>query len=476
MRLALTIPFLAITAMAKCAVIDGGSQPPATVPPSSTAYWFDQPIDHFGLNNGTWQQQYMFNATFYKPGGPIYILTPGEAAIGTYYTDKTYFTNLAEQTDGLVVAVEHRFYGQSNPMPDLSGPSLKYHTIENTLEDFAAFIRIAKSDPDNVFPVAVSPNSKVVFGGVSYAASISAWMRATYPNIVDGAWASSPLIQYRYENYWLDQSWGKHLAALGCAIEMAQAVNELDEVMFSGNQTAIDDIQARFGSPQLASRDFAALISAIITINAKAGVSTDFEPTQYTVCDFFDSSRSNLDSYALAVSTLIDWLGLSQQALTQMADTTLGLDNYALGQVARVWYYQSCAWYGDWQVAAPASTGLPVYRSRLVDLEYYTPNCKNKFGNHMLDRVDSEGFHNKWFSILQNVSKIYYTAGSLDLWRASSATPREGTLLPNTTLSPTYLIDGATHAQDISAPSEYDLDSVQQARDIGNALVRQWIL
>ncbi|KAJ2308076.1 hypothetical protein IWW52_005941, partial [Coemansia sp. RSA 2704] len=81
------------------------------IPTSATPYWFTQPVDHFGGNNGTWQQQYLVNATFYRPGGPIYISTPGELAVTTKYVDRMHVTQLARKTNALVVAVEHRFFG-----------------------------------------------------------------------------------------------------------------------------------------------------------------------------------------------------------------------------------------------------------------------------------------------------------------------------------------------------------------------------
>ncbi|KAJ1871638.1 hypothetical protein LPJ57_005167, partial [Coemansia sp. RSA 486] len=257
MRRIISLAFFALVSSCKSSSTD--DQAVVSIPSSSTVYQFQQPVDHFGLNDDVWQQRYQFNATFYKPGGPILVVTPGETSVSTYYTDSSYFNNLAQQTNGLVVAIEHRFYGSSNPMPDLSGPSLKFHTIDNVLEDFASFVHAAKASPDSVFPVDVSANSKVIFGGGSYAGAIAAWMRAKYPEIVDGAWASSAVVQYRLENYQLDQSWGKHLAALGCATEMSQAAQELDGILFSGNQTAISDVQALFGSPELTPRDFAGL-------------------------------------------------------------------------------------------------------------------------------------------------------------------------------------------------------------------------
>ncbi|KAJ2087838.1 hypothetical protein GGI16_006410, partial [Coemansia sp. S142-1] len=396
-----TIVSLSLVAFATLASCLPSNDSTTAIPPSSTSYWFSQPIDHFGLNRNTWNQQYVVNATFYKQGGPIYMVTPGETPLSTYYTDRTHFTELAQKTNGLLVAVEHRFYGKSNPMPDLSGPSLKYHTVENVLEDFAAIIRAAKQNPSSVFPVPVSANSKVVFAGGSYGGALAAWMRAMYPNLVAGAWSSSAVLQYRLQNYQLDQSWGKHLQALGCAKEVAKAVKDLDVILLSGNATAIRNIQAEFGIPALTPRDFAGLVTSLISAAAMAQTTS----TRTT-------HAPPLGSYATAVASMIQSRGYSQNDLTQIADTNLNLDNYALGQVGRVWYYQGCAWYGNWQVAPPTSCGLTPYRSQLVDLTYFQPNCKRKFGSNMVTPVNSAGFNRKWMGRLRGVSNIYYTVGS----------------------------------------------------------------
>ncbi|KAJ1904985.1 hypothetical protein LPJ71_004686, partial [Coemansia sp. S17] len=167
--------------------------------------------------------------------------------------------------------------------------------------------------------------------------------------------------------------------------------------------------------------------------------------------------------------------GYSQNDLTQIADTNLNLDNYALGQVGRVWYYQGCAWYGNWQVAPPTSCGLTPYRSQLVDLTYFQPNCKRKFGSNMVTPVNSAGFNRKWMGRLRGVSNIYYTVGSLDLWRGSSVLTWEGLALPNTTAAPIFLIEGGSHTQDLSRGNSRDLPSLTTSRIVGDRQVMKWI-
>ncbi|KAJ2861770.1 hypothetical protein FB639_005465 [Coemansia asiatica] len=380
----------------------------------------------------------------------------------------------------MVVAVEHRFYGQSNPMPDLSGASLAYLTIDNVLEDFASIIRALKTDPSSVFPVAVPKNSQVVFGGGSYAGNIAAWMRAKYPDLVEGAWASSAVVYGRLKNYQYDQSFGHHLNKLGCGKCFAQAVKDLDGILLSNDKQRIIDAQQKFGIPQLNTADSAALVAALVSSAANDPITLAGDPMNYAVCSYFadqtDSHLSScLDRYASATNAAIERMGLLPNMLLIMGNSSLGLDYTALDQVSRTWYYQMCAWFGGWQVPPPKSTGLTAYRSQLLNLDYWQQNCQKKFGTKIRIPVDVDKYNNEWFDVLRGASNIYYTTGELEIWRDSTVATTTGNLLKSDRGSRIVVIRGANHGQDIQLESELDLDSVKDARRIGNRLVSRWL-
>ncbi|KAJ1964367.1 hypothetical protein GGI12_001480 [Dipsacomyces acuminosporus] len=448
----------------------------AAIPDPSTRYWLSQPVDHSGSNSRQWRQQYLVNATFYKSGGPIYVRTSGEHPLSNDDTDATYFRTLAQRTNGLIVAIEHRFYGESHPMPDLSGPSLRYLTLENVLEDFASFIKTAKSNPSQIFPVTVAKNSKVIFFGASYAGAIAAWMRAKYPELVSGAWASSAIVYARLNYFQADQMLGKRLARCRCGDGFSQAVEDLDAILLSGNATAIAQVQQKFGSPQLTARDFAGLVSGLTAISFNDPITTRSDPLQDTVCSYFASNdASPLDAYANAIKGAIERNKLTPEMLYLNGNTSLALDNYALLQEGRVWYYQLCTWFGDWFVAPPSGSGLQAFSSQLHDLEYWQPNCQKKFGSDIKVPVDVGSFNQKWFGILDGVGNIYYTSGSLDVWRDATVAATAGNLLKSTPNSPIVLIDGASHGQDLLMEAADDLGSVKSARIKGESMVRKWI-
>ncbi|KAJ2815766.1 hypothetical protein FBU31_006808 [Coemansia sp. 'formosensis'] len=373
--------------------------------------------------------------------------------------------------------MEHRFFGESNPLPDLSGASLRFLTIENILADFAAFIRVAKHTPSSVFPIPVVANARVIFGGASYSGNVAAWMRAKYPDLVLGAWASSAILYGRLQNYQFDQSFGRHLAQLGCAQRVSQAVSDVDTIILSNNSTQLANMQAKFGIPALSPSDSASLLTALITVYSMTPVTTAGDYLGSRVCSFFGNmSIEATDAYAAAIRSTIQQASLTQQAMVQMGDSSLGIDDYALGQVNRVWYYMSCTWFGNWQIAPPPETRLKGYRSQLVNMAYFQTNCQKKFGSGFPVPVDVAAYNKKWFSNMSGVSNVYYTGGSLDIWRDTTVTTSYGSILPPARGSAIVLIDGATHSQDVGADSPSDLASVKRARSLGDALViNQWL-
>jgi lysosomal Pro-X carboxypeptidase len=101
----------------------------------------------------------------------------------------------------LVVALEHRFYGESQPFDNLSNDNLRYLTSEQaydadllrltiySLADLAVFIQWVKSQTDD------ADNSPVVTFGCSYSGALAAWFRMKYPTVTIGSIASSAPVQ-----------------------------------------------------------------------------------------------------------------------------------------------------------------------------------------------------------------------------------------------------------------------------------------
>jgi hypothetical protein len=90
-----------------------------------------QRLDHFNHQDSrTWQQRYFANDTFWNPSnefnGPIFVQIGGEGPISAAYATVLQMVDYAERYGALVLALEHRFYGESYPLPDLSTENLQY--------------------------------------------------------------------------------------------------------------------------------------------------------------------------------------------------------------------------------------------------------------------------------------------------------------------------------------------------------------
>eukprot|EP00961_Rhodomonas_salina_P002864 39158-Rhodomonas_salina.3 len=77
-------------------------------------------------NGGTRKQRYFVNASFYEPGGPVFLCVGGEGpalspqVVVTGELHCALMVKLAQEHGALILALEHRYYGESIPTADLS--------------------------------------------------------------------------------------------------------------------------------------------------------------------------------------------------------------------------------------------------------------------------------------------------------------------------------------------------------------------
>lgn len=72
-----------------------------------------------------------------------------------YLANGTINGQIAQQQNGSMIVLEHRFYGLSNPLPDLSVSSLRLHTIQQAIDDlvyFAQNVNLPMPNGNNLAP------------------------------------------------------------------------------------------------------------------------------------------------------------------------------------------------------------------------------------------------------------------------------------------------------------------------------------
>ncbi|KAJ1667779.1 hypothetical protein IW140_001332 [Coemansia sp. RSA 1813] len=381
---------------------------------TNNAFYFDQNVDHFGANSSTFKQRFYINGNEYTQDGPIYLFNSGETPASPSYLVAGEPYTLARETGGMVVIMEHRYYGVSYPVSDMSGPNMKYLTLENTLEDIAYFINSARGFINQSTGISISPKSKWIVVGGSYSANIAVWMRMLYPNLVFAAYASSAPLLASTDFYQYDQVVGR---ALPCAPQISQAIETLDAILDYGNRGLIDSWKRAFGLGALQNdSDFAGALT-----DQMAGTVQYYVPPP--------QGSSDVDT----VSSLCSWFGhTNNNPLQNMADMTAayirnngidpvtayssgsGATNYNIYQDGRSWFYQVCTQFGYWQTAPPAP--LQRLRSKYVTASWQSAPCRQFFGNDVTGIPDVAWFNRKYRGLLPNVTRVVFVNGLLDPW------------------------------------------------------------
>jgi hypothetical protein len=159
------------------------------------------PIDH--IHNDTlylphssdcFNLRYWFDASYYKPGGPVIVLQSGEAD-GTerlVYLQKGLLHEMIEATNGIGVVLEHRYYGTSFPFPDLSTDNLRFLTTDQALADEVYFAKNVVFEGLEHLDLTAAKVPYIGYGG-SYAGAFNAFLRKLYPDVF---WGELQLICY----------------------------------------------------------------------------------------------------------------------------------------------------------------------------------------------------------------------------------------------------------------------------------------
>lgn len=85
--------------------------------------------------NATFSQRYFFDASYYKPGGPVFLYIGGETSGESRFSNlkNGLIHILMEATNGLGVILENRYYGKSWPTNTSSTDDLRFLTTDQSM-------------------------------------------------------------------------------------------------------------------------------------------------------------------------------------------------------------------------------------------------------------------------------------------------------------------------------------------------------
>eukprot|EP01127_Copromyxa_protea_P001793 TRINITY_DN11708_c0_g1_i1.p1 TRINITY_DN11708_c0_g1~~TRINITY_DN11708_c0_g1_i1.p1 ORF type:complete len:477 (-),score=110.62 TRINITY_DN11708_c0_g1_i1:102-1532(-) len=439
--------------------------------PSAIPYsWITQPLDHFDASNTkTWSQKFLVNSQYWDGKGPIFILLGGEGPVAnSSVTGHFVLNNYAKTFNAMIVAVEHRFYGDSMPTADLSTPNLVYLTSQQALADYAKLAQQLKTE---------NPGCKVVSFGGSYSGALSAWFRYKYPGAVDIAIASSGPVHAQTDFPQYLQVVSDSLATTGsqCNIAIEKGTRYYANLLASAEGRKKID------------KDF----NTCAPIQTELDAVTFLEFLADTVAGFVQYNNDNNSYYpydmvqmcSILTSAPIDqafpafvasWNNFTQATCSDVTYASAmsqltNVDPKSPDAAGRTWTWQTCNEFGFYQTGEFHTQPF----SSQISLDYFIKMCQEAFGKS-LDDVNEGVYKTNAFyggrSVRGKTSKTFFLNGSIDPWHAL------GVITPSNDPSvPVAFINGTAHCADLYPPRTSDVQELTEARTRVAAFLKHWL-
>lgn len=415
---------------------------------------FIQLLDHNNPELGTFSQRYYIDETYGpKANDPVFFYICGESACTKRALNGAIRT-YAKKHHAKMIALEHRYYGESLPLNSFSTEDLRFLSTEAALDDLAYFQRHISNELHWT-------GTWIAFGG-SYPGSLSAYYRLKFPYLVAGSLASSAPVMAKEDFYEYDAHVAR-VAGPQCTEQMRSVVSEVEATL--NDKEKLNQMKVLFEATEVRDPvDFLYLIADTGAAAIQYGMRDSF-------CSALSSSETPLIGYSDFAKKLYKAMDVTAVEITAQGALSENPNDYKKGIGMRQWYYQSCTEYGYWQNANPDTNQST--RSSLINLDYHRNICQRLFG---LDKpANTSELNNTFYFPLMNdlVSNIYFTNGGNDPWSLLSLSEQNGNAV---NLKLTYhLIEGAAHCEDLHRPEASDSESLITARKIMDSLLEQWL-
>ncbi|KAG6861573.1 hypothetical protein C0995_014869 [Termitomyces sp. Mi166 len=435
------------------------------LPPYDTVYYFDQLVDHNNPSLGTFKQRYWHTYEFYEPGGPIVLMTPGEGNADGYYgylTNRTINGLIAQQQNASTVVLEHRFYGFSNPKPDLSVESLRLHTLQQAVDDlvyFAKTVRLPMPGGDQVTP---DKAPWILIGG-SYSGALTSWTMASRPGTFWAGYGSSGVVE-AILNFWeYFEPIRLHMPA-NCSADVQAVIAHVDKTFTGKNATAIQALKETFGLGNMTHLDD---VAGALRNNLWDWQS--LQPTTgpggqfYQFCDRLEVKDGvsapvtgwGLDHALAAWGSYFKNTYYAHLCNDMDSETCLGTydptqsywTDTSIDNAWRSWFWIVCNEVGYLQEGAPK--GYPTLVTRLVQPSYDLRQCQlmfpQAFPQPPKTAIKETNQVYKGWDVKLN--RLFFANGQRDPWKDATVSATQHTV-QSTPNQPIYIGDGF-HCSDL---------------------------
>ncbi len=410
--------------------------------------FFDQKLDHKNSEGQvTFKQRYFVDSQYAKDNtSPIFFIICGEwncAGTGSY----GFAEGLAKKMNAHLIALEHRYYGESLPMTSLTTENLQHLNLDAAIEDLATFQRHMMSEKNLT-------GKWISFGG-SYAGTLAAFYRLKHPELTAGALASSAPVLMKPDFFEYDAHIAKVISATSCGYKVREAINLIEDKIETAEGLA--EVKALFSASEIVDKgDFLYAVADMLAAAVQYGRHKVF-------CETLLSNPDLIAGYAEGGLKVLNSLGMTAIELSfQSAEKieTTPSDYF------RQWMWQSCQEFGWFQVSNTEGT---TARSSKIDLNLHANACVRLYNTPM--RADGS-MNQNWYLQLLNpeTSHIIFSNGANDPWQTLSLTSEMEQKNPAFDL---WLMESAAHCNDLRAISS--IPSVVAAQLEMSAKIQGWL-
>lgn len=420
------------------------------------------PLDHFGTGKKrgyqeTFANRYWVAESGYRAGGPVFVYDVGEAdggpnALFRLQNETSFFKQLVDTFGGIGIVWEHRFYGNSTPVPinlDTPPSAFEFLTTEQSLADVDRFAK--QFHRRNINATLTPDQTPWIFVGGSYPAMRAAFMRNMYPDTIYASYASSAPVQASIDQSFYFEPVFRGLVAKGfgnCTQDLRAAVRHMDAVMDSDEAGAAARLKVQFlgrGAEKNSHATFADALATVFALWQSYGVEggalglrrlcdwieTDPETNATAPAEGFAVSKGA--PFAVARWASYPWFapGVNQYLETNCSGKTnvagtCDLDRRFTDPASIAWTWQYCTQWGFFQ---SANLGPNQIVSKFNSLSHQRDICHRQFPNAprslfpdwpLVDRTNRR--FGGW-SI--RPSNTYWSNGEFDPWRTLSPASAE---------------------------------------------------
>ncbi|EAR86508.2 serine carboxypeptidase S28 family protein (macronuclear) [Tetrahymena thermophila SB210] len=455
--------------------------------------YFDQLVDHIGFETGdkTFKQKYLIKDDYYRyDKGPILFYCGNEAPVDFSFGGAGFMhTTLAQELNALVVFMEHRYFGESQPFgtekESFKKGNNKYLTSFQAINDYAKFLVWFKKSlgcGDDECPV-------VAFGA-SYGGMLSAWIRMKFPEIIDVSLASSAPI-FLYENReGIDETLFYKIVTdtyeqNGCNTQIHRAMNILTDLINSPVPSFLFKIQNKKILNEI---NEGMKTCKPITDQDNLDVLRSYIDQAYSYMSMFNYPQeghfvSKMPAWPANYSctpfeAINDKSTISQlfQAVKKSVDVYYDFEeqkectNFNTGSTGEI---NTSAY----EILTCADIVQPIHPNGVTDMFYdqpwdkdsYQQYCQETFGLTPNYDYVLNFYGGKNDEEMKQFTRIIFSNGLLDPWQSGSPTKYISDDLPIINMY------AAAHCSDLRLPQNGDVESVIQARIQEEKYIKQWI-